>query len=654
MWECLGDPEAQVAAIELLFSLSACSEDGMESEAVKGESFRNVIDALLISMQTHISVESLQKAGCGALSCLASASNEDKHVEDGTLSGAVACVAAAMDAHRKSFGVQKWGLRALYCQCVLSANSENSQMSLAKGALEAGGVDVIYRAMELLETDLVSLEWGCKLYWSLSFSDEIVGILTEDPKPVRAIMKVLSFHQSNMAAWALEEAAYGALANIARVNQSHGWLREARIISRVFESMDVFGDMEGLNTEACALLANLAETAALKEAAQACGVQKIFRAVKKFPHSLDLQEEAMRALLCLSIDSEEIKAEVSTDKYLKLILKALRNHGQSRSLQETAFALMGSLCVRKSTGQLAAVRDITDLLVNTMHESPDERKLQEIVCLVLRNLACRDQGHGDMQFHFFPSLLRVMKIQEDSEIVQLNSCCVLWNLSTRSQQEPGSATDESCTDQVVTVIKSHIESAAVVEMACGALWHLIAGSEERKRSVSDSGGIDFVKTALLMHPQSPPTLEMACGVLSCLSASPSLVGGVGGDQGISFVVETMRNNPRALSLLEYGSLVLRNAVAGNGRYAAEASGGISTIVQAIKENPDEGTFQTEACSALWAMAAQSEDCKQKILALDGNSVLMTLVDNNNAEADAREAAHEAFNQLSRPSADDNR
>jgi hypothetical protein len=418
--------------------------------------------------------------------------------------------------------------------------------------------------------------------------------------------------------------------------------------------MDVFGDKEGLNTEACALLANLAETPALKEAAQANGVQKIFRAMKKFQHNVHLQEEATRALLCLSIDSEEVKAKLSTDKYLKLILKALGNHEQSRSLKETAFALMGSLCVRKSAGQLAAVRDITDLLVNAIDESADERKLQEIVCLVFRNLACQDQGHGDMQFHFFPSLLRVMKVQEHSEIVQLNSCCVLWNLSTRSQQEPDSATDESCTDQVVTVIKSHIESPAVVEMACGALWHLIAGSEERKRSVSDSGGIDFVKTALLMHPQSPPTLEMACGVLSCISASPSLVMGVGYDQGVSFVVETMRNNPKALSLLEYGSLVLRNVVTANGTYAAEASGGISTIIQAMKENPDEGTFQTEACGALWAMSAQSEDCKQKILALDGNSVLMTLMNNNDAEADAREAAHEAFNQLFRPSADDNR
>jgi hypothetical protein len=247
-----------------------------------------------------------------------------------------------------------------------------------------------------------------------------------------------------------------------------------------------------------------------------------------------------------------------------------------------------------------------------------------------------------------------MKAQASSEIVQLNSCCVLWNLSARRQEEPASATDESCTDQVVAVIKSYIESAAVVEMACGALWHLIAGSEERKRSVSDSEGINFVKTALLMHPQSQPTLEMACGVLSCLSASPSLVRDVADDQGISLVVETMRRNPNDLLLLEYSSLILRNVVLGNSMYAAEASGGISTIIGALKESTDEVTFQTEACTALWAMAAQSEDCKQKIVALDGAPLLSFWADNVNAEEGAREAAREAFKQLSRHSADTHR
>ena len=197
MWEDLGNPTVQTAAVDLIFALSACSEDDMGRDIFMGGSARNAIDALLISMQTHISVESLQRSGCGALGCLASASKENERVDDGTLSGAVSCVASAMDAHRKSVEVQKWGLWALYCQCVLSHNAENSQMNLAKGATEAGGMDVIPRAMSLNETDMMALQWGCKLYWSLSFSNEICGMMTETNEFIVSIMKVLRVYRGN-------------------------------------------------------------------------------------------------------------------------------------------------------------------------------------------------------------------------------------------------------------------------------------------------------------------------------------------------------------------------------------------------------------------------------------------------------------------------
>ena len=344
MWEDLGDPDVQAPAVDLIFALSACSEDSMGRDIFMGGCARNAIDALLISMQTHISLENLQRSGCGALGCLASASSENEHVDDGTLSGAVSCVVAAMDAHRKSAEVQRWGLWALYCQCVLSHNAENSQMNLAKGAIEAGGMNVIFRAMDLNESDLVALEWGCKLYWSLSFSDEIVGMLTESNRTVVTIMKVLRSFQGIAEAEATEEAAYGALANIARVKKSHSWLRESKIISRVVESMDTYHSAEGVNIEACALLSNLMETRSLKEAVLTYGVDKIFRAMETFQDSVELNEEALKVLLCLSVDSEEAKAKLTSEEHMNFIVDAIFRHRQSPSLQETGLALVASLC----------------------------------------------------------------------------------------------------------------------------------------------------------------------------------------------------------------------------------------------------------------------------------------------------------------------
>ena len=100
------------------------------------------------------------------------------------------------------------------------------------------------------------------------------------------------------------------------------------IIARVFESMDAFPRSESVNREACALLANLVESRPLKEAVLTYGIEKIVRAMDTFPDSVELHKEALRALLCLSVDSEEAKSKLASDTNLNFIL------GCSRSLSE--------------------------------------------------------------------------------------------------------------------------------------------------------------------------------------------------------------------------------------------------------------------------------------------------------------------------------
>jgi hypothetical protein len=648
MWEDLSNARVQNEAVDLLFALSACSEADLGRDIFMGGSARNAIDALLISMQTHISIESLQKSGCGALGCLASACKENDKVDDGTLSGAVSCVAAAMDAHRKSNEIQKWGLWALQCQCVLSRNYENSQMMLSKGASEAGGLKVIFRAMELNDTDIMSLEWGCKLYWSLSYNNEICGMLTEDNRIIIVIMKVLRLFQgaANVEVEDLQEAAYGALANISRIKKTHTWLREAGIIARIFESMDAHKSSARVNTEACALVANLLDSPPLKEAVLSYGIDKIFRAMDTFPNSEELHQEAMRTLLCLSINSEEAKSELAKEQNLEIILTSIARHYQSPSLLEKGFAVLSSLCLGKSARHMK-FGDVVDLLIQAMQNYPNERRLQEGVSLLFRNLSCRDEELVIESPDFFACLLNVMKTQANSDKVQMNLCCVLSNLFAMEQSITCSTVDEGM-NQIVSIIQSHIESAAVLEMACEAVCRLISSTEQCKRSFVETGGAEYVKTALLMHPESPNTLEKAIAVLACLSGSPAHCTLVSNDQGICYVVETMRAQSTQLQLLEYASIVLRNLVLSSVDNAPEASGGISTIISALKDNPTATSFQIEACHALWVMAAQSEDCRQKIIALDGHAILLQLMDTDGVEMEAREAIRGVVNQVSIP------
>ena len=172
---------------------------------------------------------------------------------------------------------------------------------------------------------------------------------------------------------------------------------------------------------------------------------------------------------------------------------------RSPPLLETGFSLIASLCVGKSTASLD-LSNVVGLLLDSMRKYASERKLQEAVCLLLRNLSCRDEELVIESPDFFSTLLHVMKSQANSEIVQVNLCCVITNLLAG---EPGitcSRVDDGM-NQIVTTIQSHMESASVLEMACASVWQLISSSETCMASFVGTGGVEYVKTVLLMHPR---------------------------------------------------------------------------------------------------------------------------------------------------------
>jgi hypothetical protein len=242
-------------------------------------------------------------------------------------------------------------------------------------------------------------------------------------------------------------------------------------------------------------------------------------------------------------------------------------------------------------------------------------------------------------------LVKAMIKNETSISIQLNACCSIWNMAYKTHQQPGTIVDSHGVRTIVRAMQSHMESGDLLEIACGALWSLVDENVDRKKDVVESGAIDAVACALVMHPTQPNTLEKACGVLSNISSEGPLAEAIANAQGVSIVVEAMRNNSSSLSLLEIGSIILRNIVIQCPEFTSEAEGAISTIINAMRENPAAPGFQQEACSLLWVMAAKSADCQSKILALDGISALMKSLENNSHDPEVQAAALGAFNQL---------
>jgi len=279
-----------------------------------------------------------------------------------------------------------------------------------------------------------------------------------------------------------------------------------------------------------------------------------------------------------------------------------------------------------------------------------DRLVQEAACMALRGIASFIENTHDMiKFGAAEAIIQAMQAYQSSVALQVNSCCALWNLCTKTQEQSRDSIldvleKDGAIKCIVKAMQDHSDSGELQEMACGALWSIVSISESMKAEAVSSGGIDAVKCVFWMHPNQPKALEKACGVLSSVSVESHFAEAIASSEGITTVVEAMRSNNSNVALLELGCLLLRNLVINNSEYSEEASSAIVTTIHSMKENSDAAGFVREACDMLAAMACQSEACRNKMNNDGGVEVLMSTMDSG-AEAEVVDAARAAFNQL---------
>lgn len=648
MWTSMAVASVQEAALNLIFALAASSDGLAASDVFTGKGAEAAVDALLIVMQTHLTVENIQHAGCGILACLSAATSNNSSADDASLSGAMMSVVSAMEAHRHSRGIQEWGIRALHNQCLYSRHAESNKRSLAKSGMEENkcGAAVIYRAIEITEgDDMVTVEWACRLYWCLSASEDVAVALTVTHHPIQVILEALQRYHQVAEAAGLLEAIFGTLANLVKVRENHKAV-DPTVLYLVVKAAQSQHTNEDLLIEACALIANLVSLSSANAAVavDADCIDVIFNGLQAFPENVSMFEEAMRCLTCLSVTSEDAKGYLCT----RVVLSFLANmHSDSAFGQEMFVNLMGSIMTRDGPQHTIIAHGGVDMLLSAMRAHPNDRRVQEAGCLAVRNLACHSDE--DMRIDFRETInciTQAMAKHESSESIQLNGCCALWNVGQMSDAIGYELSEKEMIEYIVKAMQTHMESASVLEMACAALYSKINGSPEGKRNLVESGGLDAVTCVLVMHPNEPAALEKAFGVLACMSASTDFADDVANAQCMGNVMEAMRANSSCVTLLEYGCLVLRNIILLRPEHTSDSLTVVATVLNAMREHPDAVAFQREACSLLWAMAAVSEPCKSKVLSLDGIAVLLNCLEHNSSFTDVQDAALGAFNQLS--------
>eukprot|EP00550_Attheya_septentrionalis_P002534 CAMPEP_0198285318 /NCGR_PEP_ID=MMETSP1449-20131203/4647_1 /TAXON_ID=420275 /ORGANISM="Attheya septentrionalis, Strain CCMP2084" /LENGTH=953 /DNA_ID=CAMNT_0043982721 /DNA_START=77 /DNA_END=2938 /DNA_ORIENTATION=- len=639
MWRHMDNVEVQIAAVRALWALSASDNLQEPDETMSEKNAEGAVDAMIISMQQHADNATLQMVGCGTLCCLAIASRKNPAVNDGTAaSGATLVVSNAMNMHEDHMGVIEWGMRALYNQCT---NSDSNKVALFSSDNYVGGqVDIIQRSIaKAVDKELPVVEWACRLYWCLSANDRAASGLSNSARHINALVDAMRHFDNNLDAADIHEVACGAIANLALLtDKNHAVIRQFGGVAAIVKSMRFFEDEEAVQLEACAALANIStteENAALIFSEE--GVQAVLAAMESFPDNHRLQEEACRTLLCLAIKCADAREFMLSDLAISSIILALNTDIASASVQEMACSLLANLAMSSSTHSTMVRQGAIHSILIAMKNHRLDRNLLESATLCLRNLsATEDTVASISDANTANALVKAMIAHPDSPDLQENSCCVLWSLSEMIANDRKEIVDCDGIKVIVQAMQSHMESHGVQEMACGALWSLVTNSEENKAALAVEGGIDPVVITLLMHPKQAGAL--ACGVLSCMSTQKDYASSIQQANGISFLSEAMISNLSSLSLIENGCILIRNMASHSSIYADEAVSAISSIIIAMKENPDAVGLQREALNALWSLAAQSRICNSRIAESDAKEVITKAMTHNIFVVDIQEAS----------------
>lgn len=669
MWSDMMIPRAERAAADLFLAVAATSSSAVASASgplttasgvlVGDETTEGLVDALLITMQTLTMDEDLQQVACRVLCCLASSGNEN----DGTRSGACLAVLNAMDAHYTSPVIQEWGLRALYSQCVHSMHAGTNKHTLLSSRLNTSdttGQDILEHIIiqksvgefHLREGGI--LEWACKLCWCLTVSTEsAVTMVSPRLETLRALLHILEQSRTmEEASVQLQESVLGMISNLSRMDQNRSFLCTVDVIFLILDVMHANKEYVEVQIEACSVIANISSKLAPPERDQLVdngAVRTIVGAIFAHPEAKnELHGPALRALLGLAVDSEIAKEEICERETLSVLMQNCRmDQNSTLTQQETLCNIIASLYAGDGLQQKALQCDSFGALTAAMAAYSSSMNVQDAVCVAYRNLSKNEENLDlFLRGNVVGLVVNAMMRFSLSRSIQTNACCILWNIGAGTEFGFRRISKTRAMSYIVSAIQNHLESHEVVDMACGVLWSFIHGSYDlRQQFLEIDSGVESVACTLVMHPRSTKLLEKACGVLATISIEPHPRASTVTAEGVSNVVETMKQNEESVELLQYGALFLRNAILRSQELVHEASGAIPVLIAALRHFNRADAFQRETCYFIWSIAELSHDAKSRILALDGLSVVMAILNRTSGIEIVENAALGAFKEL---------
>lgn len=623
LWTHISDAEIQKLTLQLMLVLSSQPEttvDATKQTTVVG------VEAVMMAMVTHVSHALIQELGCNILCCLTVVSASG--VNDGTGSGAILRVLAAVEAHPRSCRVQESGARALYHQCLFSSNAEANKRLVATCELDSGqlGASILQKAISRASPASSLAERLCKLYWCISAQEDVTITLSPAPVPLKALLSIVRKIRKQDDLQQTLEAALGAVANLTRVPGNASLVSINAAIGLVLDIMQQHRNHGGVLTEACCVLSSLMASGKDIDAVLEHGMVKlVMDAIVSNSNRESLRVEGLRVLIALVDRSEMSRAYVLEPTNYSKIMQLRNALEKAQSFVTMYCRFLSSLVPDQKMREGVLLTDCLRSVCRLMSLHSDSAVLQDACCTPLKVMASFDGVCESIKSSgAFDLVLRAMKRFPDDKSVQLHGCCIISYVAAKSIT-CCDVDGPECIRLSTKVLQSHLNDMALAKSACSALWSLGRTSPSMRRAIADNPGTVSSIVSVLKLTDSTIALEMCADLLSSLSANPELAkrGVVSIENVDVFVAVLLRHGAISKPLLHFSVVYFRNAAVVDKSSVRSAVKIIPMTLCDLQAGELEHsvTFQRDVCSFLWLMAMAVEEARVAIIQHEGPRIL---------------------------------
>jgi hypothetical protein len=249
---------------------------------------------------------------------------------------------------------------------------------------------------------------------------------------------------------------------------------------QICSAMERFPSAADVQEEACrALVALSLNSIRNKDKMLEChAAELVIEAIRRFPESTSIQQEACNALAHLAYEHQALNMRVTELNGVQVLLDTMRAYPNNLKILLNACGGLSAAAFDNPKAQVQIFESQGAQLVVRAMEMSEKTRMLELGCSLLGTLAWNSSIKEKVAEFALPAIIRVLAHMKDNPLLQKSACRAISQFAFNSESNRKLLMDMQCVPLVVGSIQIHYRHEKLVAHALKALTYLCWESEE--------------------------------------------------------------------------------------------------------------------------------------------------------------------------------